>query len=34
MNRWDHKACVIAGATQRLGAATAREDHCERIERV
>jgi NADP-dependent 3-hydroxy acid dehydrogenase YdfG len=31
MNR---RVCVIAGATQGLGAATAREGDCERIEGV
>jgi hypothetical protein len=35
MNRRDHKVCVIAGATQGLGAAMiAREGDCERIEGV
>ena len=34
MNRMDHKVCVIAGATQGLGAAIAREGDCERIEGV
>ena len=34
MNRMDRKVCVIAGATQGLGAAIAREGDCERIEDV
>ena len=34
MNRRDHKVCVIAGATQGLGAPIARHGDCERIEDV
>jgi NADP-dependent 3-hydroxy acid dehydrogenase YdfG len=34
MNRRDHKVCVIAGATQGLGAAITRDGDCERIEGV